>query len=545
MRHFLITTALLAAGPALAARFEAPAPVRDAVIYPQGASITREARLDLPQGAHELVIPGLPAGTDPATLRVSVDGAALGAVSLQQLRALPDSPVKSPELTAAEADVQRLEDVLAQRDAEVARIKAKADAARDVIDFLMALAESDGAGNHDIGALAATVGQQILQARQTMIDATAAARHAAQGRDEQQAELDRAKARLQALRLPDGDATALVLALQGRGQPATIRITSVTGAAGWQPAYDVTLDRAAAQVTLAPGLLVHQSSGEDWSGVRLRLSTAQPLRQAGPSQLEPLFPQLIAPQAEAASSRMAGAAYDMAAPAFAAPGAGLAAPAPVAESALTGFQGQVVVYDYPTPVNLRDGADALRLPLDPVQIKAQVLAEAVPRRDDRAYLVADVTNSTGAVILPGEATFRVDGALVGRGALALTAAGDEMTLGFGPLNGLLLERLLPQEMQGDRGLLARVNERQETATLRLRNLTDQDWTVRVIDQVPVSTQKDLRIDWTAAPQPDQTDPKGKRGLLVWNRAVAAGQTDQISLTTTLRWPEGRQLIGGY
>ena len=66
-----------------------------------------------------------------------------------------------------------------------------------------------------------------------------------------------------------------------------------------------------------------------------------------------------------------------------------------------------------------------------------------------------------------------------------------------------------------------------------------------MNQVPVSTQKDLRIDWTATPAPDETDPDGKRGLLVWNRGIAAGETQDITLTTTLRWPEGQVVSGPY
>ena len=167
-----------------------------------------------------------------------------------------------------------------------------------------------------------------------------------------------------------------------------------------------------------------------------------------------------------------------------------------------------------------------------------------PRRDDTAYLVADTVNSTGAVILPGDATFHADGAMVGRGALELTAAGDDMKLGFGPLTGIKLERRIPDEIEGNRGLISKSSERRETAILRLRNLTGEEWPLRVIDRVPVSTQENLRIDWSADPSPDETDPEGKRGLLVWNGSIGAGEERIITLTTTLRWPEGQVLVGG-
>lgn len=541
MRHFLITTAILVASPALADRFETTAPVRAATIYPQGASVTREATLDLPQGVHELVIPGLPQDTDPASLRVTAEGAVVGAVGFQQERAQPATPVKSPELTAAEDEVRRLEAALAERDANVASIRARSDAAQDTVKFLMELADSDSAGSQDIATIATAVGQQVLLARQTMIEAEAEARAALTGRGDLTAELDRASARLDALRTPDGGQAALVIAVQGQGGPATLRISSMTGAAGWQPAYDVSLSRADAKVTLDRGLMVTQTTGEDWTDVRLILSTAQPLDRASPSELWPMFPRLEddANAYARASSPTMEVAADM----------GYIVPAAEAEqvapSALQGFNGQTVVYDYPTPVNLRDGADALRLPLGAFTLEAKVLAEAVPRRDDRAYLVADVVNTSGAIILPGDATFYADGGMVGRGRLDLTAAGDKATWGFGKLNGILVERNLPGETEGDTGIIMKSTERREDAVLRVRNLTGQNWPLRVVDQVPVSTQKDLRIDWTAQPAPDETDPDGKRGLLIWNRNIAAGDTAEISLTTTLRWPDGQQISGEY
>ncbi|SFX45249.1 conserved hypothetical protein [Paracoccus pantotrophus] len=540
MRHLLISTAILLAGPALADRIETVARVTEVTVYPWGAGVTREATLDLPAGAHELVIPGMPAGVDPASLRIAAEGAVIGATGLQQERALPETPAKSPELRAAEDEVRRLKAALAERDAGVAEIKARAEAAEDSIDFLMKLAESDAAGTADIAALARVVGEQLLQARQTAIRAGLEAEAADAGREELADELARAEARLEALRGPDADRGALVIAVQGQGQPARIRITSLTDAASWEPVYDLSLQRKEGKLRLDRGLLVRQDTSEDWRGVHLVLSTARPMDQSAPSELQPDFPRIgeseaklysrsAAPMAEAAMDSMERAA---------------AAPAPVAGSALAGMVGETVVYDYPTPVDMRAGADALRLPLDSHELAPEIVAEAVPRRDDTAYLVADTVNSTGAVILPGDATFHADGAMVGRGALELTAAGDDMKLGFGPLTGIKLERRIPDEIEGNRGLISKSSERRETAILRLRNLTGEEWPLRVIDRVPVSTQENLRIDWSADPSPDETDPEGKRGLLVWNGSIGAGEERIITLTTTLRWPEGQVLVGG-
>ncbi|MDK8872432.1 DUF4139 domain-containing protein [Paracoccus sp. SSJ] len=544
MRHLLISTAILLASPALADRIETTARVTDVTVYPWGAGVTREASLDLPAGAHELVIPGIPEGIDASSLRISAEGAVIGATGFQQERALPETPAKSPELRTAEEEVRRLKAALAERDAGVAEIKARAEAAEDTIAFLMKLAESDAAGTGDIAALTRSVGEQLLQARQTAIRAELEAEAADAGREELAEELARAEARLEALRGPDSERGALVIAVQGQGQPARIRITSLTGQASWEPVYDLSLQRKEGKLRLDRELLVRQNTGEDWRGVHLVLSTARPMDQSAPSELQPDFPRIGDPEAKLYSRSAAPmaeqAVMDSMERAYPA-----SAPEPgIAGSALAGMVGETVVYDYPTPVDMRDGADALRLPLDSHELAPEIVAEAVPRRDDSAYLVADTVNSTGAVILPGDATFYADGAMVGRGALELTAAGDDMKLGFGPLTGIKLERRIPDEIEGNRGLISKSSERRETAILRLRNLTGEEWPLRVIDRVPVSTQENLRIDWSADPSPDETDPDGKRGLLVWNGKIAAGEERVITLTTSLRWPEGQTLIAG-
>lgn len=542
MRYLLISTAILLAGPALAERIETSARVTDVTVYPWGAGTLREVNLDLPAGSHELVIPGLPAGLDPAHLQVEGEGATIGAVSLQQERALPETPEKPPELIAAEREVNRLKTVLGERDAGTASLKARGVAAADMIDFLMKLAGSDGAGGQDIAALAGTVGPLLMEARETMVRAETEAAEAELGREELAAELDRAEARLAALRGPDAEHSTLIVAVQGQGQPARIRIAALADNASWAPVYEFDLDRKAATLRMDRGLMVTQNTGEDWRGVHLTLSTAQPASQSAPSELMPEFLRALEPESKAYSRSMGAAEMAVTDQMRAYPEAEPVAAPIVAPSAVAGWLGETVVYDYPTPVDLRHGSDALRLPLDTHQLTPEITAEAVPRRDQNAYLVADTVNTTGAVILPGSASFYADGALVGQSGIELVAAGDDMKLGFGPLTGIKLERRLPDESEGDRGLIVKSSERQETAILKIRNLTGEEWPLRIIDQVPVSRQEDLRIDWSADPAPDEIDPDGKRGLLVWNGKIAAGEERDITMTTKLRWPDGAVLI---
>lgn len=287
MRFLLSTVAILVAAPVLADTFETPAPVTAVTLYPEGASIIRTARLDLPAGAHQLVIPGLPADTDPASLRVAAEGATIGAVSLQTGRALPDGAPESQAIKDARAEVERLERVLRDRDAAVAAIRAEVAASEDLLSFLRTLASSDNATTGDVAGLTDMVATRMLAARRAGIEAETRALVAEQGRAEDERLLNDANARLAALQAPRGDQAALVLVVEGQGAPAQITVTSDAYQAGWAPVYDLRLDQQTGTLVLERGLMVAQTTGEDWSDVALTMSTSRPSGQSTPSEVYP------------------------------------------------------------------------------------------------------------------------------------------------------------------------------------------------------------------------------------------------------------------
>lgn len=542
MRPMLLPllAATLIGSPVCAERLVSPAPVRAVTLYPDGATVTRSLRIDGAPGVHELVVTDLPPGIDAASLRVAATGARIGTVSLQRDRALPGEDMESDAVKAAREELQRLEAALRDRDARVAAIRARAQAAEDTVAFLRALGQSDNATSGDVNALADNVAARLTAARREMIAAETEAQAAEVGREQDVEAVDRARAALAALQSPENPPSALVIGLQTQG-PAEISITSQTAEASWAPAYDLRLSRTDRAITLDRGLMVAQSTGEDWTDAALTLSTARPSGQVAASGVDPWFPRIeeqvmydaaAAPAAPVAMAERSRATVEVA-PVVLGGGVGNAELSTI---------GTTVVYRYPTPVTIRTGADAVRLGMDSQTIPVEVMAEAVPLYDDSAYLRAEGTNTLPDVILPGSATLFADGAMVGQTQLPLIAAGDRLELGFGRIDGLTVERRVPEQTEGERGLIRSSNQRDEVATLRVENLTAEAWPLRVVDRVPVSTQDDLVVDWSANPPPTETDPDGERGVLVWRTEIAPKSVHEITLTTRMRWPEGKVLF---
>ncbi len=544
MRALLLTTLL--ASPVFADVIEAPGPVTAVTLYPQGATVTRSVTFTAPApGVHEIVVP-LPVYVDAQSLRITApEGVTIGTMSVAEDRPAVTYDADSPQVKAAEAEVDRIEALLRDKRRAVAEIRARGEAAQARAAFLQALAQQQGEGRvmaggvEDLRALAALVGDEVLAARAASLkaeDDAVAAEIALQPDVEAYA---RAKAALEALQAPEGEGSALTLGIVAAvAGEVTVEVASTTDEAGWMPVYDLRLTRGPDALTIARGVLVGQATGEDWAGVSLTLSTARPSEQAAPSDLYPILRSAIPepPPEPPMPMDMARAATEggMAEPVMEA-----AAPASKASFDFAAeMQGAVFTYRFGAPVDIRTDADALRLTMDEVQAEVTVRAEAVPSRDTTAFLVAELTNKTGQPLLPGNAMLYAEGAMVGAAELPLVPDGGKETMGFGAIDGIVLSREVPDRSTGEEGLISTSNRQDEQAILKVENLTGQAWPLKVTDQVPYSEQDDLEIAWSADPEPTTDSAEGERGILTWEMELAPGETRTITLDTSLSWPEG-------
>jgi uncharacterized protein (TIGR02231 family) len=523
---------------ALAEDFPLPSRVSAVTLYPQGASVTREATFSVPAGAHDLILADLPEGTPLASVRVSVDGARMGGVRTRNDYVPPRPPQESAALIAARAEVERLEAALRAARAGVEDIRLVAEAARARIAFLEGIGQGDGLAALGPGALrdlAGMIGTETLAARRESAEALRRAEAAERDLKDLTEELARAQQALKAL-VPEAEARAMLsvaisadAAAEGR-----LSVTYTIPDAGWQPLYDLHLARESGQVRIDRGAFVQQETGENWTDVALTLSTRRPSEQGAPGEVYPWIPRLVDPDEIRPMPSMKAEEGLLS----------MAAPAPVAEAdmARAEFDGLAVSYSYPAPVSVATGADRVRLMLPPLEVAARIEARAVPLVDETAFLVARLTPPAEEVLLPTpEARFYLDGRYTGQRWLPLVPGGEEVALSFGPIEGLRLSRVIRTRTESDRGLISRASQMREEVEIIVENLTGTDWPVHLIDRVPVSEQEDLRITWQADPAPDETDLDDARGILGWRFDLPERDRRLINLVTRMNWPEGKLL----
>jgi len=539
--------ALLAVFPTLLWAEDIPlaSDVNAVTLYPQGGRVERQAAFEIPTGQHDLILLDLPRNTDLSSVRVSVDGATLGAVTARRDYVPPRDETKSAEIEAAEARVERLEGKLRDAKSDIRRIRLAQEAAEARVAFLSALGEGDGVAQMDVAALrdlSQMIGEETLAAKEAAHEATLRADAAERDLKDIREDLQKAREALAAL-VPQDTPRAMLAVSVSTPEPATGEVTlsySVAQAA-WSPVYDMRLERESGALGIERGAFISQSTGENWENVALTLSTVRPSEQTAPSQVHP-WRRWIEDEQKAKRAESYGSVSDVQLePSYSEERkASSAEPMPVIEADAR-YDGLSVTYSYPERVSLASDADRVRIALGQLETETEIYARAVPLLDRTAFLMADMTNETGELILPGEVMKYLDERFVGRGFTDLVPVGAETDIAFGPIEGLRLKRQVEERQEGDRGVISRSNDLNEKVRIEVENLTGRDWPVRLTDRVPYSEQEGLEIEWDADPMPDTRDVEGERGILEWRFDVAAGATRVITLEQWLEWPEGKVL----
>jgi uncharacterized protein (TIGR02231 family) len=492
-------------------------------LYPGSATVERTARVE--PGMTLLQIPGLPANFDPQSVRVEADaGVAIGEVSTQDV-SRAQSP--NPREAQMEQRIQALKDRQAELDGE-------AKSAEMVTEFLSRL----GAPGEKPAPLpdAKSLGAIVELIRKGSGDSLERERRAQVQKREigaQIAALERDLARLKSGARDTRTITVGVASERG----GTARVSYQVNGAGWRPAYRASLDSRASQLELLRQGVVQQTTGEDWTGVKLRLSTGQP--RLSPSGPDPRPWWVSLPVAKPYANRVAGSVAE--APAsFAAKRerADLLAQAPAPVETQTTFSTE---FEVPGRVNLPSDGRKVTVSLAKLIVPAKMRLRVVPRLDPAAIVTAEAKRPDG-VWLPGEIQLARDGNVVGSTQWNPQSSSN-LLLPFGrdSLVKVRLDRI--KDRNGQAGVFERRNEREITDVLTLSSFHKSPLDLQVLESSPVSTSDQIKVQASFEPRPQVENWDERQGVVAWERSIAPNETLKITVNYTIGYPREAAVVG--
>lgn len=539
------------AGPSWAAEIEAASKVDTVTVYPDGASVTRLAIVELPTGASTIVLKGLPATIDPASLRVA--GKASGPLSIGavETRAAPGNP--RPVIDAAlEAKIKALRE---KRDISAARMEASERTRAMIRRYSEASPEKlspDGkamdAANWPAAWMA--INEQLIKVNEDIRVLAAQLREI----DGEIGALERARPQPPRPGAPVVDVTIALEA--GAASKAELAVTYRVAGASWRPLYDARLDTGGkgkkASLELVRRAAVTQRTGEPWNDVTLIVSTVRVARGAGAPELMTSRVLLRPPPQEYARRDRSAPASGAPAPA---PPPVLAEPKPVdkADIVETAREQQAQIqsgafqasFGVPGRVSIPEDGAAKTFRISGATAAPQLQIKTVPVLNPTAYLQASFTNEEEAPLLPGPVNIHRDGTFVGQSALPLVAQGDKVELSFGADDQVKVTRVPVARRQAEPGFLG--SSRTDTAEFKtvVKNLHDFPIRITVIDRIPVSEVNTITVEMldTTTKPTDQT-VEDRRGVMGWTYEYAAGEQKEIRLAYRVKWPSDREVIYG-
>jgi uncharacterized protein (TIGR02231 family) len=499
------------------------APIQSVTLYPGSATVERA--VEVSPGMSQVEITGLLANFSTNTLRVQADpGIQVGQVITRDI----DS-VESPKPHQAELEyrIQALQD-------QIAAIDADYKSAQMVQAYLDKLGAGSSAAERpapiDPKGLAAT----LDAIRKGSADALERMRNAEIRKRSLDKQLDLLKRELAKLDIPryDGRAITVFVSVKRAGR---LLLSYQADRAGWQPAYRASLDSNASTVELERLATISQKTGEDWSNVRMRLSTGQPkLSVAAPDPTSWLLTY------QAPVERPAALAYASAPAPAAARFDRVIRPAPAAEmndyvAPVLETQGSFATeFEVPARVNLpADGREiSVGLAKHALPVKQRVLV--APRNSETAVLTAEAPRPEG-VWLPGQVQLQRDGSYVGAQRWD-PQANDRFVLSFGrdPLLRVTVEHR--KENSSQAGIFKRDNQRRIADTFAVTSSHRQPIDILVLEPTPVSQSDKIGVKVALNPEPTVKEWEHRRGLVGWEKTLKPNETTRFDVDYVIDYP---------
>jgi uncharacterized protein (TIGR02231 family) len=526
--------------------------IQGVTVYPDRAQVTRVAHVDLTPGTYAVRFNHLPLNLMADSVRVGGTGTAQVMLHGFDLKTkfLGQSPDK--QVVVLESQLLTLEDkdrgLADQRAVHDRQLQVLITTAKRAGDSLASQLAAGRAKLSDWQALLGFLKTQQLAESVSIQTLDRARRDLVKDREKLTNQLNKLRGFRQEAthQVP---VTVEVL----RGGTLDLALEYVVPGARWTPAYDARLDSEEKTMDWGYYGVVSQQTGENWSGVHLKLSTATPASGSQPPAVSGWFLSLnqMPPPAPKAAygaannmqqmNRRAQAAAP--APAVASDREDKPQSEPAAESqAVVTDQGTSVTLDVPRDVNIPSDGEPHQTPVGHAAFVPKVSYKVIPRVSPEAYLMVETLQAGPWPILPGPVKAFVGHDYIGTSMLQQDLVpGQRFSLALGADRGIQVRRQRLEKNIGEAGLLRKGGFAQYKYEIAVTNYKKRPQTIQVVEPLPQSTEDPIHISVDTGNQPQMaTNPPGQAR---WELKLAPGEKKLLQWGYKVEYPEGQLPTG--
>src|SRR6267154_2245501 len=495
-------------------------------LYPGSATVERTARIT--PGMTRLEISGLPANFDPRTVRVESDaGVRVGEVSTQDQGRTAASNARE---SAIEDKIQALKD-------RQAVLEVDAKSAQLAAEYIARLGAPASGTEKPAPALNGKSVAEVIEAvRRGGSDAFGRIQRVQVQKREIDKEIRALERDLATMKSGARDVRTIAVGVSA-DQPGEVRVSYQVNGAGWRPAYRAGLDSAGSKVLLERQGAISQTTGEDWTNVRLKLSTGQPRLSPQGTEPRPWKLSLFSPHTDRLSEISSGVVAAK-------------APAQLMRAKTDELRQETPVelqtafateFEVPGAVSLPSDGRKLTVSLAKLSLPVKMRLRVVPRLDALAVVTAEVERPEG-VWLAGDIQLYRDGNYAGATSWnPQTSAALVLPFGRDSLVRVKVDRA--KDRNGSGGLIGQRNEREVSDLYTLTSHHKTPVELLVLESSPVSTNDQIKVEAKFDPKPTSENWEERQGVVAWARAIAPNETLKFSVSYAIGYPKDGAVAG--
>lgn len=536
------------------------AAITQVTVYADRAEVVRTFKGRLEAGEQTLVFDRLPGATRLDQLRVE----GRGAFTLVDIR--PET-IQTKEV--ANAQVRALQDALKAQDLRqqaLNQTEARLTFQKSALDKMLARLTTAGkeSANPEMDPLKWAAFLDFQDKQLAEVDRQLLALQA--DREAARAEVDRLNRELGALRGNERRSRLLAkvnLDVRQAGE-VEVNLSYLVRGPSWSPSYDMRADTKAKTLEVTYRAEVRQATGEDWQGVSLRLSTAQPGLAGREPKMDPWF--LTKAEAVAFAGTVNGGLVgkDRADNRFqmfnevqvmgnsmtisGVAGSGtlkrMEAMDERRASVQAGGTAATFVIDRKSDI-LADNKPA-QVTVMRESFPAYFRHTCVPKLSPFVYLKTKAVNKTGFTFLPGPTAVFLDGAFVAQANLDLVPSGQDFWTYLGVDQGVSVERKVLARREETTGVFGKKTLRTVfDQVFKLKNGKATDIELVLWDQVPASNHEDIKVVFEEPRYEKDTDDLklNESKFLEWRLPLKAGAKQDLPFRFAVERPEDIQVVG--
>lgn len=313
----------------------------------------------------------------------------------------------------------------------------------------------------------------------------------------------------------------------------------IVNGAGWVPQYDVRAG-AAANIAIDCFATIRQSTGEDWKGVNVEISTAKPFVYGAPPEISPWVIDIYqpkpvkyksAPMMERDDAMPMKAMMKMEAE----PEKPYEQPQVKAETSSFSFV-------LPEKVDVPSDNQPHKIFIASAAKDSKFNYYVIPKLSKYAYLRTELKNPFQFPLIEGQMSVFLDERAVGSHYLNKTVlANEDISLSLGVDEGIKVEKKLVKKFTEYAGTFSKETRVNYEYVIDIFNGKDKEIAITATDNIPVSRNEKIKVE-LESPKKDEAKVSDD-GIITWDLKLAKGEKKSLKVKFKVEYPKDLRITG--